>query len=116
MFSFSSTVLFSTGEPLPSSSVGFGEFMLRVGLGMAFLAVFVTICCIAWRTLPALKELIPGFFAQEEEKPANRSQVLIQLKPVKSSTTTPISLTRTADPTNASAQSVSTDEIEVKAS
>lgn len=63
MTAFSTVLLLLLAEPAPNESVGFGEFSLRVGLGMTLLVVFIALCCLAWRTVPALKQIIPDFIA-----------------------------------------------------
>ncbi len=65
-----------SGVTLPSGKIpqnnGFGEMMLRIGLFMLFLLVFVFVCAYAWKILPGLRALIPGPKPAEEEVPAPR--------------------------------------------
>jgi hypothetical protein len=35
------------------------EFVLRALIGGVALVIFITVCCIAWRTVPILKSIIP---------------------------------------------------------
>ncbi len=61
MTAFSNFLLLVMAEPAANESTGFGEFSLRVGLGMGALVIFIIVCCVAWRTLPALRNIIPEF-------------------------------------------------------
>ncbi len=55
-----SSLVFFGGAPLPSHPDNeFWTMIIRVGLFMLFLLVFVFVCGYAWRTLPGLKALLP---------------------------------------------------------
>lgn len=62
---------------------GFGEMVLRIGLFMLFLLIFVFVCAYAWRTIPALRALLPRPKPQDEQTPPV-PRVLTYLQPVKS--------------------------------
>ncbi len=70
MIAFPTILLLLQAEPVLPEPVGFGEFSLRVGIGATALVVFIGLCCVAWHTVPALKEIIPNFL---ESKSAARS-------------------------------------------
>jgi len=104
MLNFSQLELPFTAEPLATSSTGFGEFVLRAGIGMGSLAIFVALCCVAWNTVPFLKALVPEFFKAAEEKPAKASSVLINLKPVSKPVASPLQLIVPSPVQNTSAE------------
>ncbi len=70
-------LLLFLAETIPADSVGFGEFSLRVGVGMTALVIFTALCCLAWRTVPFLKELIPDYL--EKKSQAKSSPVFQEL-------------------------------------
>jgi hypothetical protein len=54
----------TSGGQLPSGNIpandGFGAMVLRIGLFMIGFVVFFFICGYAWKTIPALRALLPG--------------------------------------------------------
>ncbi len=79
MTTFATVWLVLLEETVPYESVGFGEFSLRVGVGMTALVVFIALCCLAWRTVPALKQIIPVFI--ESKSSARSGSKLRKLNP-----------------------------------
>ncbi len=73
-----------SGVPLPAGNIpaneGLGSMTLRIGLFMLAILIFMFTCGYAWKTIPALKRLVPGPKPEEETK-ANRPP-LIYLRPV----------------------------------
>jgi hypothetical protein len=104
------SVLFATGGPggpldsgdSPRNS-GLGEMTLRIGLFMLGLLIFVFLCAYAWKTVPALRRILPAPKPEETKlEPAEPRLIIYTPKSSTSSPVTPPSVKKVTQDTKIS--------------